>query len=409
MIVLQWLKYCKNVQDWLVYNRGLDHFFLSHRRIAMNDPRINRLADVYVGYSTEIQPGDRVLIEAEPAAEPIVRATFKAILEAGGHPHLFISLGGQTTLTGLDEVFLEYANEDQLAYAPTFYNLVYEQFEARIRIHSESNTRRLSGADKSKLAKRETATHGVLESQFRRGETREFKWLTTLFPTQAYAQDSEMNLTEFEDFVFRACHVDESSDDPVAYWKEVAEKQQVWVDAFDGHELVEVRGPDVDLKLSIKGRTFLNARGRNNMPDGEIYTGPVEDSVNGRVRFSYPCAYRGNEVNGVELVFENGRVVSARADKNQEFLERMLDADHGARHLGEFAIGLNYGVDRVTKNILFDEKVGGSIHMALGAGYPETGSQNESAIHWDLITDMRNGGEIIVDGETFYENGFFTI
>ncbi|MGD2162338.1 MAG: aminopeptidase, partial [Anaerolineales bacterium] len=259
----------------------------------MNDPRVDRLAEVYVGYSTEIQPGDRVLIEAEPAAEPIVRATFKAILEAGGHPHLFISLGGQTTLTGLDDVFLQYANEDQIDYPPTFYNLVYEQFDARIRIHSESNTRRLTNTDKAKLAQRDNATRGVLESQFRRGQTREFKWLTTLFPTQAYAQDSEMNLSEFEDFVFQACHVNEPDADPVAQWNQVAQEQQGWVDAFKGHDHVEVHGPNVDLKLSVKGRTFLNARGLNNMPDGEIYTGPVENSVEGRVRFSYPSAYRG--------------------------------------------------------------------------------------------------------------------
>jgi len=375
----------------------------------MNDPRIERLADVYVGYSTEIKPGDRVLIEAEPVAEPIVRATFKAILEAGGHPHLFISLGGQTTLTGLDDVFLEYANEEQLTFPATFYNLAYEQFDARIRIHSESNTRLLTSADKSKLAQRDKAAHSVLESQFRRGKTREFKWLTTLYPTQAYAQDSEMSLSQFEDFVFQACHVSEPDSDPVTYWKQIAQEQQAWVDAINGHQNVEVRGPNVDLTLSIKGRTFLNASGLNNMPDGEIFTGPVEESVNGRVRFSYPCAYRGNEVSGVELVFEDGRVVSAQADKNQDFLERMLDTDEGSRYLGEFAIGLNYGVEHVTKNILFDEKIGGSIHMALGAGYPETGSENESAIHWDLITDMRDGGEIIVDGEVFYKDGYFTI
>jgi aminopeptidase len=375
----------------------------------MNDPRIERLAGVFVGYSTEIKPGDRVLIEAEPAAEPLVRATFKAILEAGGHPHLFISLAGQTTLTGLDDIFLAFADEDQLAFSPTFYDLVYKQFEARIRIHSASNTRLLTSADKSKLAMREKAIGSVLESQFQRGKTREFKWLTTLFPTQAYAQDTEMSLAEFEDFVFRACHVDLSEDDSVEYWKNVAEKQEHWVDAFAGHENVEVHGPGIDLKLSIKGRSFLNASGHNNMPDGEIYTGPVEDSVNGSVRFSYPCVYRGNEVDGVELVFESGRVTSAKADKNQEFLERMLGTDEGARYLGEFAIGLNYGVDRLTKNILFDEKIGGSIHMALGAGYPETGSQNQSAIHWDLITDMRDGGEIVVDGELFYKDGSFTI
>jgi aminopeptidase len=375
----------------------------------MNDPRIDRLAEVYVGYSTDIKPGDRVLIEAEPAAEPIVRAIFKSILEAGGHPHLLISLAGQTTQTGLDDVFMAYANEDQIAFAPTFYNLVYEQFEGRIRIHSGSNTRILSGADRTRMSKRREAIQSVLEAQFRRGKTREFKWLTTLFPTQAYAQDSDMSLEDFENFCFRACHVDDPDADPIAYWKNVAKEQQGWVDALKGHDQVHVRGPGIDLELSIKGRIFLNADGLNNMPDGEIYTGPVEDSVNGSVRFSYPCVASGVEIEGAELVFENGRVISAKAQKNQDFLERLVDTDAGSRYLGEFAIGLNYGVDRATKNILFDEKIGGSIHMALGAGYPETGSKNESAIHWDFITDMRDGGEIIVDEDVVYKDGYFKI
>jgi aminopeptidase len=231
--------------------------------------------------------------------------------------------------------------------------------------------------------------------------------MTTLFPTQAYAQDSEMSLEEFEDFVYRACSVDDPASDPIEYWQGVKEKQNRIVEAFKGHEQVEVRGPYCDLRLSIKGRTFINACGDNNMPDGEVYTGPVEGSVEGRVCFSYPSAYRGNEVEGVELVFENGKVIEAHADKNQQFLDSMLEVDEGARYLGEFAIGLNYGVDKITKNILFDEKIGGSMHMALGAGYPKTGSVNKSAIHWDLITDMRDGGEIIVDGEVFYRDGRF--
>ena len=371
------------------------------------DPRVERLARVLVEYSTEIQPGDRVLIEAEPVAEPLVRACFREILEAGGHPHLSIALAGQATLTGLDDLFLQYAKDDQLDYPATFFNLVYGNFESRIRIHSMSNTKSLSGVDKTRLARREKATQGVLEDQFRRGKTREFRWMTTLFPTQAYAQDSEMSLEEFEAFAYRACHVDDPGSDPIKYWLGVKEDQKKIVEAFNGHEVVEVRGPNCDLRLSIKGRTFINACGYNNMPDGEVFTGPVEESVEGRVRFSYPSAFRGNEVEGVELIFEEGRVVEAHADKNQQFLDSMLETDEGARYLGEFAVGLNYGVDRITKNILFDEKIGGSIHMALGAGYPKTGSVNKSAIHWDLITDMQDGGEIIVDGETFYKDGSF--
>ncbi|MEE9512926.1 MAG: aminopeptidase [Anaerolineales bacterium] len=371
------------------------------------DQRVESLARVLVEYSNEIRPGDRVLIEAEPAAEPLVRACFQEILKAGGHPHLSISLAGQVTFTGLDDIFLQYANDDQLDYPPTFYNIVYENFESRIRIHSLSNTKALSSVDKTRIAKREKATQSVLENQFKRGRTREFRWMTTLFPTLAYAQDAEMNLEEFEDFVFRACHVDDPESDPITYWQSVKEEQAKIVEALNGHELIEVRGPDCDLKLSIKGRKFINGCGDNNMPDGEVFTGPVEESVEGRVRFSYPSAYRGNEVNGVELVFKQGKVVKAHADKNQQFLDSMLEIDEGARYLGEFAVGMNYGVDRITKNILLDEKIGGSIHMALGAGYPETGSVNKSAIHWDMITDMQAGGEILIDGELFYKDGRF--
>jgi aminopeptidase len=207
--------------------------------------------------------------------------------------------------------------------------------------------------------------------------------------------------------VYRACHVDDPASDPITYWLSVKEEQSKIVEALNGHEQVEVRGPNCDLKLSIKGREFINACGDNNMPDGEVFTGPVEDSVVGRVRFSYPSVLGGNEVEGVELVFKEGKVVEAHADKNQQFLNSMLETDEGARYLGEFAVGLNYGVDRITKNILFDEKIGGSIHMALGAGYPETGSVNKSAIHWDMITDMQAGGEILVDDELFYKDGRF--
>lgn len=371
------------------------------------DPRVERLARLLVEYSNEIRPGDRVLIEAEPAAEPLVRACFREILEAGGHPHLSISLAGQATLTGLDDVFLQYANDDQLDYPATFYDLVYENFESRIRIQSLSNTRLLTGVDKARFARRGKATQNVLESQFTRGQTREFRWMTTLFPTQAYAQDSEMSLEEFENFVYRACHVDGPVSDPIKYWQGVKEEQSTIVEALNGHEQVEVHGPHCDLKLSIKGRKFINACGENNMPDGEVFTGPVEDSVEGRVRFSYSSVSGGNEVEGVELVFKEGKVVEAHAEKNQQFLDSMLETDEGARYLGEFAVGLNYGVDRITKNILIDEKIGGSIHMALGAGYPETGSVNKSAIHWDLITDMQDGGEILVDGELFYKDGRF--
>jgi aminopeptidase len=239
----------------------------------------------------------------------------------------------------------------------------------------------------------------------RRGAEGAFKWVTTLYPTDGYAQDAEMSIEQYADFVFRAVHANEA--DPIAYWKKVEEEQQTAVNFMGGKNQVILRGPNVDLTLSVKGRKFLNSSGTHNMPDGEIFTGPVEDSVNGWVKFTYPAIYQGVAVEGAELTFSNGQVTQAHADKNQDFLLKMLESDAGARYLGEFAIGTNFEIDRFTGQILFDEKIGGSFHMALGAGYPETGAKNKSAIHWDMICDMRKDSEIIVDGELFYKDGEF--
>lgn len=371
----------------------------------MNDPRVDRMAKLLVHYSNHIEKGDRVLIEAEPQAEPLVRACFREVLLAGGHPHLLISLAGQTTYTGIDDLFLQYATEAQLDYPATFYDLAYQQFESRFRIHSVSNSKLLMGADKAKLARRSQAMGAVTKVQFQRGAAKEFKWMTTLFPTNAYAQDTGMSLEEFERFVFSACHVEDPEEDAVAYWLGVKTEQAKIVERLNGHESVEVKSPDCEMSFSIKDRIFKSAYGENNMPDGEVFTGPVESSVEGRVRFSFPAVYQGNEVDGVELVFKEGKVVEATAERNQEFLDAKLNTDEGARYLGEFAIGLNYGVKKFSKNILFDEKFGGTIHMALGAGYLEVGSKNESAIHWDMVCDMRADAEIRVDGEVFYKDG----
>ncbi len=371
------------------------------------DLRVERLAQVLVEYSARIGKGDRVLIEAEPAAEPLVRALFRRILQAGGHPHLFISLGGMVSYTGLDDLFLRYASSAQLEAEASFYRLAYEQFEARIRIHSDRNTKALAGVDPARVAQRQAATGYVLEAQFRRGAQGDFRWVTTQFPTDALAQEADMSLEEYEDFLYRACHVDEP--DPVAFWQKLSEEQQRIVDALHGHDRVQIRSPHCDLSLSIKGRTFINASGLHNMPDGEVYTGPVEDSVEGWVHFTFPAVFRGTVVEGVRLVFKAGRVVEATAEKNQAFLEKMLDADGGSRYLGEFALGNNFGIQCHTRNILFDEKIGGTMHLALGAGYPETGSRNKSAIHWDMICDLRQEAEVLVDGETIFRDGRFLI
>jgi len=368
------------------------------------DLRVQKFAKVLVEHSARVVPGDRVLIEATTAAEPLIRELYIQILEKGGHPHPMIALPGMMPFSQ-DELYLTYANDDQLDFVPTFYKIAYEQFEGRIRVHSATNTRGLTNIDPEKVQRRSKATSVITEAQFRRGADGSLKWVTTLYPTEAYAQDASMSLKEYEDFVFGAVHAHE--DDPIKYWEGTAAGQQKAIDWLDGRNQVILRGPNVELTLSIKNRKFMNSTGTYNMPDGEIYTGPVEDSVNGWVKFTYPAIYGGVSVEGAELTFSNGRVETAKAEKNQEYLIKMLESDAGARYLGEFAIGTNFDINRFTGNILFDEKIGGSFHMALGAGYPETGSKNKSSIHWDMICDMRTDSEISVDGDPFYKNGQF--
>lgn len=370
----------------------------------MADPRIVKFAKILVEHSTRVEPGDRVLIEATTAAEPLVRELYIQILEQGGHPHPMIGFPGMVPFVQ-DDLYLTYARDAQLDFIPTFYKYAYDQFESRIRIHSATNTRATTNLDPVRAQRRSKANSPITEAQMRRGAEGRFKWVTTLFPTDAYAQDAGMSLREYEDFVFGAVHAHE--EDPIAYWNSTAAGQQKAIDWLAGRNQVVMRGPNVDLTLSVKGRRFVNSTGRNNMPDGEIFTGPVEDSVNGWVRFTYPALYGGVAVEGAELTFVRGRVEQARAEKNQDYLIKMLESDAGSRYLGEYAIGTNADIDRFTGNILFDEKIGGTFHMALGAGYPETGSHNKSAIHWDMICDLRTDSEILVDGDLFYKNGEF--
>jgi aminopeptidase len=367
----------------------------------LSDITYRKFAQILVDHSAKVQPGDRVAITATTAAEPAVRALYELTLERGGHPHLLLDLTDQ------DESFFQYAGEAQLDFIPLFHKMAFEEFEVLFKLRSETNTRALTNLDPARQARRQPALSALISAQMRRGADNSLRWMSTLFPTHAYAMEAEMGFQEYHDFFYRACHATEATPDPVAYWQGIERDQRRIIERIEGHDQVELRGPNVDLKLSINGRKFKNACGINNLPDGEIYTGPVEDSASGWVRYTYPAVYQGRVVEGIELVFENGRVTKATAQKNQDFLLQMLDSDPGARYLGEFAIGTNFEIDRFTRNILLDEKIGGSFHMALGAGYPETGSQNKSIIHWDMICDLRQESKILVDGEVVYRNGAF--
>jgi len=367
----------------------------------MADPRIEKLAQVMVEYSCSVRKGDRVVIQGSTAAEPLLVELYKKVILAGGHPFMMLSL------PETDGIFFRNASDDQLQFVPKPTELIYETYDVRIALIAETNTKELSNIDPSRIVMQRRARAGLQKTFMRRSAAKELRWNVAAFPTNALAQDAEMSLSEYEDFVYGACLPD--FDDPVGYWKNFSIRQEKICDWLKGKKQVHVKAPDTDLKLSVAGRIFENCDGHFNMPDGEVFTGPVEDSLEGHVHFSYPTIYGGREVTGVSLWFEKGKVVKATADKNEDFLLKTLDTDEGSRHIGEFAIGTNGGIKQFTREILFDEKIGGSFHMALGSGYPETGSKNESAIHWDMICDLRDGGEIRVDNELLYKNGKFTI
>ncbi len=367
----------------------------------MSDPRVEKLAQVLVDYSVAVRPGDRVVINGDALAEPLLKEIYVRVLKAGGHPLMMASL------PGTEELFFGNASEEQLKHVPKPLELIMDTYDVRISAMAESNTKALSNVDPAKMVIQQRAHTELVRTFMRRSASGELRWTLALFPTNAFAQDAEMSLSEYEDFVYGACLPDMT--DPVGYWKKLSIRQQKIVDWLKGKRQVHIKGRETDLHLKIGGRTFINCDGHYNMPDGEVFTGPVEDSVEGNVFFSYPAIYGRREVTGVRLWFEHGKVVKAAADKNETFLIKTLDTDAGARFVGELGIGTNEGITRFTREILFDEKIGGSFRMALGVSYPETGGKNKSAIHWDMICDLRDGGEIWVDGELLYRNGKLAI
>lgn len=352
-------------------------------------------------YSTEIKEGDLVALFTVPEAQPLALAIYEKVLQRGARP-MFAMVPNEA-----QEIMLKTASDDVLSTPDPLQQWLMENADVRMSVRATTNSRALTNIDPSRMQLAAKGRGPIMKTFMERQSSGALRWCVTIFPTNAAAQDAEMSLREYEDFVYGAAKVDQP--DPVALWKAMSERQQVLVDYLKGKKNVEVKGENINLTLSIDGRTFLNADGKKNFPDGEIFTGPVEDSVNGTVKFTYPAVYGGREVDGVELTFEDGKVVKATAAKGEAYLNSVLDTDQGARYLGEFAIGTNDSIQQFTRSILFDEKIGGTVHMAVGASYPDTGGVNQSDIHWDMICDMRSGGRIIVDGELFYENGIFKV
>jgi len=362
----------------------------------MPDPRITKLAKVLVHYSLQLKPGQQVFLQTTPLADELSLAFYEEAIKAGTHVLV------QNAIPGMNEIFLKNASDEQLDFEMPIRRTIYETFDARMVIEADSNTRELAGVDPKRIA-RNRKTYGALFKLFSDRVARgEMKWCLTVYPTEAMAQEANMSLNDYREFVYGAGMLNE--DDPVAFWQAEAGRQKKLVDWLAGHKRAVLKGENIDLSMSIEERTFIPCAGDENFPDGEIFTSPVEDSVNGWVRFKYPAIFDGNEVEDIELWFEKGKVVKEKAGKNQELLTSLLNTDPGARYLGEWGIGTNYGITRFTKNMLFDEKIGGTIHLAVGLGFAEAGGNNESGLHWDMLCDMAEA-EITVDGDLFYKNG----
>jgi aminopeptidase len=361
----------------------------------MTDELITRWANLLVDYCLRVSAGETIAIVSELEARPLIEACFRAIVVRGGHPLV------RTELPGLAEFFAEHANPDQLAHQSPIELFEAQHIDARIRISAETDTRAMRGVDPARQAAIARARDPARRAALAR------RWVLTQFPTAAYAADAKMSLADYEQYVAAAMFLDR--DDPVAAWQELGRRQAELVEFFSTVRTIRIESPGTDLTLSVSGRTWINSDGRRNMPSGEIFTGPVEESANGHLHCSFPVCRGGREVAGIALNFANGRVTSARADEGEDYLQSMLELDPGARRLGEIGIGLNSGIDRFTGSILYDEKIGGTVHLALGQSYPETGGVNESALHWDLIVDLRRGGRIAADGRVVMEDGAWMI
>jgi aminopeptidase len=366
----------------------------------MSDPRVVKLGDLLVNYSLALQPGQLLRIDAATVASPLVTEVYRAALRAGGNPRMRIEV------EGLDVIALDESSDEQLVFVSEVDRFEVEQVDAVMTIWADRNTRSLGQADPNRVSRRIASRRELTKRFWERIDAGEAAWVGTRFPTEAHAQDAEMSLAEYEDFVYAACHVREN-EDPVAHWRKVSAELNTRARELATFRELRIVGPDTDLRVNVEGRGWLAADGKLNMPDGEIFTSPVETETEGEIRFSFPAIFHGRGVEDVRLRFEGGRVVDAEAKTANDYLHSLLDMDEGARILGEVAFGLNYEIDRFTRDILFDEKIGGTLHLALGSSFKKLGGENDSALHWDMICDLRSDGEVYADGELVWKAGRF--
>jgi aminopeptidase len=363
------------------------------------DSRVGSLADVLVNYSTSVEPGQLVLLETTPLSAPLLRELYRRVVDAGGHPHVRLGLDGAA------EALLTEGSDEQIDWVNPMRREDFEQADVRIAVEASGNTRELTGVEPVRQARYSRAREGLRERYLERSRLGELRSVVSAYPTVASAQDAEMSLPDYEDFVYRAGFLDR--EDPVAAWKELGQRLDSLSTWLGKRRKIRVVADGTDLTVGVAGRTWIPCDGKENFPDGEVFTGPEEMSVEGQISFSYPATFGGRRIRGIRLGFEGGEVVKAEADDGQPFLREMLAMDDGARRVGEFAFGMNDAVREFTGHTLYDEKIGGTVHLALGMSYPESGGVNQSALHWDLVCDLRSGSEVYADDELVYRDGEF--
>lgn len=360
----------------------------------------SKYAQLLTSYCLELKEGDKLYIKSTTLAEPLIREVYKKAIEAGAIVEVDLDFREKNS------IFLNAANEDQLNYVSPLYFQAMDKFDAYLNIRAPFNLREDASVPSEAAKIRAKALEKAQKRYFTRIADRSLKRCLCQYPTQASAQEAGMSLTEYESFVHKACKL--HLDDPEKGWLKVREEQQRIVDHLNKSENIHYKGPEIDVKFSVKGRTWINSDGRSNMPSGEVFTAPVEDSVEGKIRFSFPAIHGGQEVEKATLWVKKGLIYKWEAEKGQEYLDKIFKIP-GTTRFGEAAIGTNYEIQHITKNILFDEKIGGSIHMAIGQSYLQCGGKNKSTVHWDMISDMKQGGEIWTDGEKIYQDGKFLI
>lgn len=365
----------------------------------MSDQRLNKLAKLLVNYSTEVKPGDFVFVSSDAIATPWAIEVVKEAIKAGGHVETILSS------QDIAEARLKYSSNEQLQEENHMMKAALEKATVWLSAWASINTKTNSKVDSEKIklsAKGAASWRKIYSSKMGDGSLR---WCGTQYPTHSDAQEASMSFSDYEDFVYGAGLLDK--EDPVAEWKRISSEQERWVNYLNTKKSLHIISEGTDIKVNIDGRKWINCDGRVNFPDGEVFTSPVEDGVDGKITFSFPGIYMGKEIEGIVLEVEKGKVVKASAQKGEDLLKALLETDEGSVRFGEVAIGTNYGIKEFTRNMLFDEKIGGTIHMAIGDSMPEAGGLNRSTIHWDMLCDMRKGGKIYADEELFYENGNF--